>query len=53
MKAKRDSPMDAHVTLDDQQMNTAQKLLLFWRKPAVRTIGLAETIFSLIESMNL
>jgi hypothetical protein len=23
------------VTLDDQQMNTAQKLLLFWRKPAV------------------
>ncbi|KAJ9116952.1 hypothetical protein QFC22_004610 [Naganishia vaughanmartiniae] len=34
MKAKRDSPMDAHVTLDDQQMNTAQKLLLFWRKPA-------------------
>lgn len=26
---------DAKVTLDDQQMNTAQKLLLFWRKPAV------------------
>jgi hypothetical protein len=27
---------DAKVTLDEQQMNTAQKLLLFWRKPAVR-----------------
>lgn len=26
---------DVKVTLDDQQMNTAQKLLLFWRKPAV------------------
>jgi hypothetical protein len=26
---------DAQVTIDYEQMTTAQKLLLFWRKPAV------------------
>ncbi|GHJ89933.1 hypothetical protein NliqN6_6335 [Naganishia liquefaciens] len=34
LKAHEETAMSTRVTLDDQQMNTAQKLLLFWRKPA-------------------
>ncbi len=30
------APVDKQVTIDYNQMATAQKLLLFWRKPAVR-----------------
>lgn len=30
-----DALEDSRVTIDQQQMGTAQKLLLFWRKPAV------------------
>jgi hypothetical protein len=32
-----DADEDAYVTVDQGQMGTAQKLLLFWRKPAVST----------------
>ncbi len=30
---------ERHVTIDYNQMATAQKLLLFWRKPAVRIVS--------------
>ena len=30
---------EKHVTVDYAQMSTAQKLLLFWRKPAVRSVS--------------
>jgi hypothetical protein len=31
-------PADGPVSVDYAQMTTAQKLLLFWRKPAVRVL---------------
>lgn len=34
---------EKQVTIDYAQMGTAQKLLLFWRKPAVRVLLLAST----------
>jgi hypothetical protein len=33
-----DADEDAYVTVDQGQMGTAQKLLLFWRKPAVSNL---------------
>lgn len=41
LKAPMAERAGSRVTLDGQQMNTAQKLLLFWRKPAVSPHALA------------